>query len=71
MIAPDYVLSAAHCSGPNMVAIELHDIANPVDFEVISVEFEILHPGYNRFILDNDFMLLKLANPSNYNPVTL
>ncbi len=55
LIAPDVVLSAAHCA-----SLDVALIGN----ETIEIESELLHPNYNDNTLSHDFMLLKLKTPS-------
>eukprot|EP00594_Rhizosolenia_setigera_P013861 CAMPEP_0178955374 /NCGR_PEP_ID=MMETSP0789-20121207/9564_1 /TAXON_ID=3005 /ORGANISM="Rhizosolenia setigera, Strain CCMP 1694" /LENGTH=290 /DNA_ID=CAMNT_0020636987 /DNA_START=169 /DNA_END=1041 /DNA_ORIENTATION=+ len=71
LISPGYALSAAHCSGNNpQVLIGRHDLSDSSeDFETIQVEYEVVHPGYNSWTLENDVMVLKLASNSTYSPV--
>jgi len=74
LIAPDWVLSAAHCAGERngRVQIGRWDISdNSEDYEDIAVDEEFEHPNYNSRTLDNDFMLLKLEQPSQYPPVSI
>merc|ERR1712071_412079 len=72
LIAKDWVLTAAHCWGANHVLIGRHDISAPIEdgAEDIEVDYEILHPSYNDFTLNNDIALLKLKRPSALSPIT-
>jgi trypsin len=72
LIAPQWVLSAAHCFGVgSAVEIGRHDRWNSSEtFELIDVEFEIAHPLFTPN-LSYDFMLMRLKTPSNYSTVTL
>uniref|UniRef100_A0A8C4YRM3 Trypsin-like n=1 Tax=Gopherus evgoodei TaxID=1825980 RepID=A0A8C4YRM3_9SAUR len=73
LVDRSWVLSAAHCYRPECVCPchPLLEGMGPARF----VSGAILHPGYNRFTLDNDLMLLKLAQPitigTTARPVTL
>lgn len=62
------VLTAAHCAGYSS-AVELgrYDRLQPLDeaaHERIEVAYEIKHPQWNDKTVDNDFMLIKLVQPS-------
>lgn len=62
LIAPDVVLSAAHCSGGTYHAIiGRHDLDTNEGDEV-EIKEEIVHPEYDASITDNDFMLLILVS---------
>eukprot|EP00804_Cyclotella_cryptica_P013972 CCRYP_002483-RB/>CCRYP_002483-RB protein AED:0.35 eAED:0.37 QI:166/0.71/0.5/1/0.42/0.5/8/0/425 len=64
LIAPDVVLSAAHCSGGSYRAIiGRHDLDTNEGDEV-EIKKEIVHPQYDASITDNDFMLLILERPT-------
>ena len=73
LIAPEWVLSAAHCEGyATHVEIGRYNHNNVSEtFETIEVETEILHPRFDVASFDFDFMLLKLKNPSNHSAVKL
>jgi trypsin len=61
LIAPDVVLSAAHCAGGKYKAvIGRHDLDTD-DGEEIDVAIEMSHPDYDDYLTDNDFMLLFLS----------
>ena len=67
LIAPDVVLSAAHCSGGTYRAIiGRHDLDTNEGDEV-EIKKEILHPEYDASVTDNDFMLLILVSLANTN----
>lgn len=77
LIAPDWVLTAAHClvdsnnvvraaSSVN-VAIGITKLASPLTR--ISVSQIIIHPSYIRPSFDNDIALLKLSSQSNADAV--
>ncbi|XP_065270206.1 mast cell protease 1A-like [Emys orbicularis] len=62
LVAENFVLTAAHCSGSNItVTLGAHNIRKRErSQQKISVSHQILHPQYNRKT-DNDIMLLQLA----------
>mmetsp|Transcript_43670 Transcript_43670/g.91885 ORF Transcript_43670/g.91885 Transcript_43670/m.91885 type:complete len:460 (-) Transcript_43670:89-1468(-) len=61
LIAPDVVLSAAHCAVKDdfKVVIGRHHLESTVGDEV-DVNVKMLHPDYNSTTTNNDFMLLFL-----------
>lgn len=73
LIAPDIVLSAAHC-GPvydyTNIVVNPHIISTPIaKAEVFSVSDSAIHPFYESLAwLDHDFMIIKLNGMSN-NPI--
>lgn len=75
LIAPDVVLSAAHCleEGDSIprVYINIRDITEPLQDgeEMINVEEAVLHPDYDDTTKENDVMILKLESPSTKQPV--
>ena len=73
LIAPDLILTAAHCAGyASEVVLGRYDRSLPFlegVHEQISVAFEVKHPQYNAQSVDNDFMLVKLLEPSLLHPV--
>jgi len=60
LIAPDVVLSAAHCAGGEYNAIIGRHELEVMDGDVVDVKNEIMHPNYNGDTTDNDFMLVFL-----------
>jgi len=72
LIAEDWVLTAGHCCGSDSVSIGRHNIAalDEDGAETIEVDYEIVHPRYNGFTLNNDISLLKLTRPSAFSPIT-
>lgn len=73
LIAPGYVLSAAHCHGFNpKVVIGTNDLSDQSgsSVEVHEVEYEVVHPDYDCITIQDDVMVLKLATNSSYTPVS-
>lgn len=73
MISPDWVLSAAHCAG-GVATVEIghHNLTDDSEeYESIPVLFEIMHPDFDPFTLDNDAMLIRLSTSSNFTPVVI
>ncbi|KAL7533286.1 hypothetical protein ACHAXR_005144 [Thalassiosira sp. AJA248-18] len=61
LIAPDVVLSAAHCAGGEYKAvIGRHDLETDDDGDAVDVKVEMMHPDYDDDMTNNDFMLLFL-----------
>ena len=75
LVAPEWVLTAAHClyvKKKLKVDIGRHNRSNGNEtYEIIDVEFVVIHPDYNHKTLQNDFALIKLENPSSYLTITL
>ena len=73
VISPNIILSAAHCSGLSHVVIGAYDVSNVNETgrEVREVAFEMSHPGYDSWTLNNDVMLLYLKEETSFQPVTL
>jgi trypsin len=69
LIAPDVVLSAAHCAGGTYQAIINRHNVTTQDGDAIDVVIEMPHPQYDDDTVDNDFMLLFL-NRSTTESVT-
>ncbi|EED92601.1 predicted protein [Thalassiosira pseudonana CCMP1335] len=64
LIAPDVVLTAAHCMGGSYnVAIGRHDLTSNGG-EEIAMSKEIKHPNYNTGTDENDFALVILSKPT-------
>ncbi len=73
LVAPDVVLTAAHCQG---VLSRAHigrwnRLDSSEDFDDIEVVSEIPHPGYVDEGFKSDYMVLKLATPSSKQIVRL
>jgi len=62
LIAPDVVLSAAHCQGGSYQAIVGRHGQNDTDGETLDIRKEIPHPDYDDLTTNNDFMLLFLKS---------
>jgi len=74
LIAPDWVLTAAHCvegKSPYQVQVEIAPNSslwfNP---EYKKVDFKAVHPDYNTHTNDNDIALLHLSSASKKLPLT-
>jgi len=60
MIAPDTVLSAAHCAGGRYdVIVGMHHVKDK-NVDVVGVKKELKHPNYRASTTNNDYMLLFL-----------
>jgi len=78
LIAPDTVLSAAHCFDSSIFTYQgvvIGDLT-PFDFSnsghyIPLAETPILHPQYNPDTSENDLMVLKLDGSSSFKPVEL
>jgi len=83
LVAPQYVLTAAHCVAPNtswsanVAAVQIGAVCptsstncgQPV--QQINVERIIAHPDYNTQTLNNDYALVKLVSRANATPVEM
>jgi len=66
LIAPDVILTAAHCKGLTSAHVGRHNRLDPDDdFDGITIASEIRHPAYNDLTYNYDFMILKLEQPSD------
>jgi len=66
MLAPDVVLSAAHCAGGRYsVVAGRKKLSNWWEGDKVRVDSELQHPFYNKRTTDNDFMLLFLERAIN------
>jgi len=71
LIAPDVVLTAAHCQGGAYdVIVGRHDV-DDTDGEVIKTKYDKPHPNYNPSTTDQDFMLVFLLSPVSVTNVDL
>lgn len=67
MIAPDVILSAAHCAGGKYKAVIGRYDLDRADGDVVQVKRELPHPRYNPSRTDNDFNLIFLARKTTAN----
>lgn len=75
LIAPEWVLSAAHCVNEVFTDFDVilgtkSLVADPGNYERISVERILIHPDYNVNNNNNDIALLQLSQPSKQSPVS-
>jgi len=76
LIAPDRVLTAAHCvPNTNVVITGIYDYQRVAPgsyerFDLISTDF-IIHPSYSPKTMDQDFALIKLNRQSRFSTVRL
>ncbi|RLO03258.1 hypothetical protein DYB28_013100 [Aphanomyces astaci] len=74
LIAPDYVLTAAHCvenGKPSFVAVGTHYKGGTSDGEQISVVSSTSHPRYRDIHTGFDVAVLKLSRASKFAPLPL
>lgn len=75
LVARDLVLTAAHCAGySSAVDLGRQDRNIPYNEKIherIEVAYEIKHPSWNQNTVDNDFMVMKLVQPSTDEANTL
>eukprot|EP01134_Creolimax_fragrantissima_P008460 CFRG8460T1 len=77
LIAPRWILTAAHCHNPgtteniNRVCVGGLDLRNKREFDCHLIEGRYIHEDYNPLSYVNDIMLLKLDSPSNFQPAKL
>ena len=72
LIAPDWVLTAAHCEVANgdQVVLGRHDLGT-TDGELRSISFVLTHNDYDDGTNDNDIALVKLASASGQSTIGL
>ena len=73
LIAPNILLSAAHCQSITKVLIGAHSHMNEnaPGVEKITIAESKAHPSYNSDTCDYDYRVLRLVTPSTYTPITL
>ncbi len=77
LIDKNWVLTAAHCvADEEKDKHELDIIINRAQFDTtsgerIAVEKTFIHPQYNNITLDNDIALVKLQQPSSFEPINI
>ena len=71
LIAPDVVLTAAHCQGGSYdIYVNLPKL-NSNSGQKMSKKKELPHPDYDSSVTNNDFMLIFLNNEVNMNGASL
>ncbi len=69
-MAPNVILSAAHCAGirgPATLGLHMRNVDGAEEFEnieIIDFADDIMHPQYSSSTLDNDFWVIQLAHDS-------
>jgi len=72
LIAPNIILTAAHCRGGFKNALlGFYDYNNPGNYEQIPIKKEIKHPLYRASDLNYDFMIVVLKRESRFKPVCI
>ena len=76
LVREDWVVTAAHCvqgDSPSSieVVIGLHNVNGTTGQQTRDVDAIIIHPQYSGNSLDNDYALLHLTVPSNFEPIKL
>ncbi|XP_043935333.1 trypsin-like [Protopterus annectens] len=66
LLSANWVISAAHCSLPSLqIRIGKHNIETVEEGEQnIRAAKQIIHPNYDKWGLENDLMMIKLASPA-------
>ncbi|XP_063146982.1 mast cell protease 1-like [Candoia aspera] len=68
LVAPQWVMSAAHCMDEVTVVLGAHDLhAVEESQQVLGVESYHMHPAYNPITVTHDILLLKLIHPAKLN----
>lgn len=73
ILSEEYVLTAAHCIDTTTISVDIifgaddREKANPdqVEQDVLAANF-IIHPEWNRNLLQNDIALIKLVTPIKF-----
>mmetsp|Transcript_10713 Transcript_10713/g.21325 ORF Transcript_10713/g.21325 Transcript_10713/m.21325 type:complete len:326 (-) Transcript_10713:93-1070(-) len=72
LIAPNIILTAAHCKGGFKSAyLGFYDYNSPYGREEIMIEDEIIHPDFNKDTFYADYMIVVLEKNSIYKPVCI
>ncbi|KAL7532392.1 hypothetical protein ACHAXR_004604, partial [Thalassiosira sp. AJA248-18] len=67
LVSPNIVITAAHCTTtPTKITLGRYDLdsENDFDYEVLGVTQTIVHPDYNKAMVENDLALLILERES-------
>lgn len=67
LVSPNVVITAAHCtSTPTKITLGRYDLDSPsdYDYEVMDVVEKIIHPYYDKAVVENDLALLVLERDS-------
>ncbi|XP_053821891.1 mast cell protease 1A-like [Vidua chalybeata] len=68
LVAPDWVMSAAHCMGNITVILGAHNIHEPEKTQQVRGVLKYHeHPKYNPDTMENDIMLLQLTSKATLN----
>jgi trypsin len=72
LVAPNILLSAAHCGQLGAVQIGRHNLNNATEnYEAFSVVESAVHPQFNPQTLDYDYQMVRLSGVSSFTPVEL
>ncbi|XP_067410754.1 mast cell protease 1A-like [Emydura macquarii macquarii] len=68
LVAPDWVMTAAHCMGDISIILGAHNYHTPeASQQTFAVESYHLHPEYDKHVPYNDILLLKLSSKAKLN----
>uniref|UniRef100_A0A8C3MDY2 Uncharacterized protein n=1 Tax=Geospiza parvula TaxID=87175 RepID=A0A8C3MDY2_GEOPR len=68
LVAPDWVMSAAHCLGNTTVILGAHNVVVPEKSQQVRGVLKYhKHPEYNDITYENDIMLLQLTSKATLN----
>ena len=73
LVAPDVVLSAAHCEGGFDISVRVGSIlrnSGGQEVETLKSE-EVVHPNFDDYTLENDIMLIKLKEEVDFTPIPI